>query len=478
MYVSTTKDVALFRTPFSEEYDLVQKFRGVTELGTNFNNPVDFTESGLIRLDKWDVWHIDVPFAYSTDEAPALTINAKHLGSNHALYCAVAIYAPSHDKTVADIGSLWKDEDGTKWTLITVKEDSLSFVSENIGESKEKYAFKDHIASKLTYISNGKNKSSIDADVECWRTPLAPMIRCTKKKIVAYVDDKPRIVHYSMECDYAEIHEEYDIVNPVSMVECISKNRPRGGYKNPFYPAMGDTMVTTKWIYRIENDGTILCDFTVKKVMDIDLSIVKGAMFQEKLNTYGGGVYRYMPKTKPLKTPEGTFDFSLPYDTSPGPYPNKFNITPQFWENADNPPDRIVDYFRNMEGKDCIGFACGYLPVYDGEAKIRKNCLETAVLVSSGRKAYPNFMAGDIESSHGIAYRKYFEMPKNRASVYTIPYDGKEYLYLDFFEKKTLTVPTKGNIKLYEKSEGVTYEIENDVITASADKGYALFICE
>lgn len=478
MFVSTTKDIVLFRTPFSEEYDLVQKFRGTIDVQGNFNNPVDYTEAGLIRLDKWDVWHIDIPFAYSTDEAPALNINGKHLGANHALYCAISLYIPSHDKTVADIGSVWRDEENTKWTLISVKEDTLAFVSENIGESYVNYAFKDHIASKLTYICNGKNKSEINADVECWRSALAPMIRHTKRRIVAYTDGKPRIVNHSTECDYAEIHEDYDIVNPVSMVECISKNRPRGGYKTPFYPAMGDTMVTTSWIYRIENDGTILCDFTIKKVMDIDLSIVRGAMFQEKLNTFGGDIYRYMPKTKPLKTPEGIFDFTLPLTTAPGPFPNKFNVTAEFWENVNNPPDRIVDYFRNKEGKDCMGFACGYLPVYDGVAKIRKNCLESALLISHGRKGYPLFMAGEIESTHGISYKKYFQMPKDKASVYIIPYGGKRYVYMDFFENKTLTVPTRGNITLYEKSNSVEYKIEDDVITATADKGYALFICD
>jgi len=477
MYVSINKDIVLFRTPFSEKHDLVQKFRGAVELGADFNNPVDFTESGLIRLDKWDVWHIDVPFAYSNDESPPVMINDNWLGANHKFPFAVSIYIPNHDKTVADIGSMWEDVEGTKWFLLSVSEDTLTFISENIGESNVKYEFKKTIASKLTYIDNGKNKSEINADVECW-LGMMPSIRHVKRKIIAYIDGNPRIVNRALECDYAEIHEDYDIVNPVSMIETLYNNRPKGGYKNSNYPAMGETMVSVSRIYRIENDGTIICNFNVKKIMDIQLTIVMGAMFQEKLNTFGGGIYRYMPKTKPLKTPEGTFDFSLPYDTAPGPYPNKFYIVPEFWENADNPPDRIVDYFRNPDGKDCMGFACGYLPIYDGVAKTRKDCLESAVLISPGRKGYPLFMAGKIDCAHGIAYRKYFEMPKNRASVYTIPYDGKEYLYLDFFEKKTLAVPTKGNIKLYEKSEGVTYEIENDVITASADKGYALFICE
>lgn len=138
---------------------------------------------------------------------------------------------------------------------------------------------------------------------------MSPSIRHTKLKILAYTDGKPSIVHGYTECDYGEIHEDYDIVHPVSMVEEIRKNRPKDGYTNPFYGAMGKTMVSVSRVNRIESDGTILIDFKIKKHMDVHIMRCLGAMFQEKLNTYGGGLFRYIPKTKPYVCDEGTFDF-------------------------------------------------------------------------------------------------------------------------------------------------------------------------
>ena len=34
-----------------------------------------------------------------------------------------------------------------------------------------------------------------------------------------------------------------------------------------------------------------------------------GAMFQEKLDIYGGGMFRYIPKLLPFNCPDGKFDF-------------------------------------------------------------------------------------------------------------------------------------------------------------------------
>lgn len=34
----------------------------------------------------------------------------------------------------------------------------------------------------------------------------------------------------------------------------------------------------------------------------------------------------------------------------------------------------------------------------------------------------------------------------------------------------------RGNITLYEKSEGVSYDVKDGVLNITADKGYAVFI--
>ncbi len=475
MIVSKHKDTVLFATHYSDEFELIQKFSGLSPVNAYYNTPVNFTESGLKYKNKWDIWHIDVPFAYSNDEAPPVMVNKKWLGANHVFPFAVALHIPDHGKEYADIGSLWQDDEGTKWTLTNVSEEVLTFVSENIGESYTKYDFKMQIASKLTHIENAVNKEDIDCNVESWKSALSPSIRITKCKVITYTDGKPQLLLYHTECDYAEIHEDYDIVNPVSMVEEIRKNRPEGGYTSPFYGAMGETMVSVSRIYRIENDGTITCDFKIKKHMDIHLMRCLGVMFQEKLDTYGGGIYRYIPKSKPFVCDEGSFDFSMPVSTAPGPYPKNGYLTPQFWEDEKNPPDRIVDYFRNTDGKDVMGFSCGYLPVLDGVPEIRTKQLLSTVNHVSTRKAYPFFMEGDISECHGIAYRKHFPVDKDKTSVYTIPYGDKTYTYVDLFEEDIITVPMENQPELYEKANGISYSYENGILTVKG-KGYSMFI--
>mgnify|MGYP003291511936 CR=1 FL=1 len=476
MIISIHKDNVLFRTDFSKDFYLTQKFRGATEIDGYFNSPVDFTEAGLMYKNKNDIWHIDVPLAYSTDETPPVMINGHWLGGNHIFPFAVALLIPRHGKTVADIGSLWQDVEGTKWTIVNVSGDVITVISENIGESECKYDFKTKVSQRLTYVENGKNTEEIDADVESWCSAMSPSIRHTKRKIIAYTDRKPQTVYRTTECDYAEIHEDYEIVNPVSMVEEIRKNRPKEGYPSCFYGAMGKTMVSVSRIYRIEADGTIVCDFKIKKHMDVHMSRCMGAMFQEKLNTYGGNLYRYIPKTKPFAYKDDTFDFTSPVPIEKtADIPKNQCLIPELWEDINNPPDRITDYFRNINGDDVMGFSCGYLPVLKGVPEIRTRKLSSAVLFGGTRKAYPVFMEGDIEECHGIAYRKYFDIDKNRTSVYTVPYGGKTYLYVDLFENSTVTVPVSGDVKLYEKSDNISYTLENGNLTVSG-KGYSTFI--
>ena len=99
--------------------------------------------------NKGDIWHIDVPLASSNDETPPVMINSHWLGGNHIFPFAVDLLIPGHGKTVADIGSLWQDAERTKWTIINVLEYLITVISENIGESECKYAFKCRLPKSL-----------------------------------------------------------------------------------------------------------------------------------------------------------------------------------------------------------------------------------------------------------------------------------------------------------------------------------------
>ncbi len=483
MFVYFHCGTALFQTPYDEKYDLVQKFSGVTCDSVTYNSHIDFTEAGLIERDKekgwYDPWHLDVPFSMSTDDASPCIINKTWLGASHGQPCCIQLYVPSHGKTLRDVGSIWKDENDVTFTLLRViNEDYLLLISLNMGTLLD-YQFITKIEGALSYVSDGENTAPIAASEEQTLAYLSRAYRFTKKRLVGVKDGKEKTIVSYMECDTARMEEDYEIVNPATVAPALTAARPAGGYTHvPDLPDFGETMFICRNTYHILEDGTVLCEFNHEKVMDIKYERCMGMMYQEKLDIFGGGTYRYLSKTLPFSEGDNGFDFSTPHPIATTPYPQCFYVTPEYWENPASPPDRVIDYFRDKEGHDRLGFVLGFLPLYDGAPEKRLEHLEHSIMLYRSRKVYPTFMSGDLKSTHGIAYKKFFKTEKDKASVYSVKAEGKTYIYMDFFEENTLKTPIAGNISLYEKSDGVVYDIRDGFLSASGKKGYAVFICD
>lgn len=478
MFVAVHQGVVLVSTPFDDKYDLIQKFRGIG-LGESirYNQPVDFMESGLMQRDKWDYWHIDVPFALNTDEAVPARINNSYIGGNHGYSSAVSVYAPAHGKTVADVGSLWKDESGNLFTLLRIEDaDRLLFLSENLGSVTE-YRFVTAIEGKLSYVENGSHRKSILP--KSWqRANLTRTIRHKEKKVVAIVDGKEITVYQKTDCDYAEIREEYEIINPATVAESLRNARPRGGYKSqPDLADFGQAMLSCKLIYRIIEDGTVLTIFDYEKRMDVRFEYFFGVMYQEKIDVYRGGIYRYLPKTLPYLMQEHSFDFSKRVNIFNTPYPNG-KLTSEYWADKNSPCDRVVDYFCDEKGKDRLAFSCGYLPVLDGKPSVRSKGIQSAVMLTSTRKHYPVFAEGDLTHVRGVAYKKYFSPQKQRASLYDVVFDGKKYIFADFFEANELKIPVKNQPNVLEQSEGISHQWQNGELKILGERGFAVFITQ
>ncbi len=480
MLVCVANGFVVFRTYFDKKYDLIQKFRGLSLSGAlETNNPVDFMESGLMQRDKWDYWHIDKPFAINTDEAVPAFVNGCYIGANHGHHGAVSVYAPDHGKTLADVGSRWKDDAGTVFTLMRVSDpDYLLFLSENVGDTTDNYAFVAKIEGTLVYLENGENKAGI-LPLSQGTSDLRRAVRYKKKEVVVFVDGQERRLRGSIDCDYAEIREEYEIINPATVAEALRKNRPVGGYAvEPDLAAFGEPMIDCKLTYRVEKDGTIFTIFDYKRLIKVHFSKFMGVMYQEKLDVYGGGIWRYFPKILPFETAEGRFDFSNPTLICNAPFPHDILLSREYWQDNGSPCERVVDYFRDRDGADKLAFACGFLPILDGKPALRNKRVSNLVQLIFTRKHYPIFVEGDIATVKGIGYKKYFTPEKNKAAYYTVPFDGKTYIYVDIFEKNALEIPVAGGFTLLEKGGDVKYAYENGVLSVSGKKGFAVFVVD
>lgn len=60
----------------------------------------------------------------------------------------------------------------------------------------------------------------------------------------------------------------------------------------------------------------------------------------------------------------------------------------------------------------------------------------------------------------------------NKCQIITYK-DGKTYLYVDLFDQGSTEIPAE-NVSLYEKSDTISYTVENGRLTVNG-KGYAVF---
>ena len=479
MFIQVQGDIVVFRTEFSEKDDLIQTFRGFANPDLSVNAPIDFRLSGLIGREKpfREKSDLHTVFIEATDEATAIWTNGSFFGSNHGFHAAVAVTCPEHGKTLADVGSLWKDASGTHFTLMRVIDGNrLLFLSDNIGTSVTEYKFKSVIDSPLVFLENGNNRDTIVIETQLV-ADLRRGSRYLKKELHGFLNGVSMPITGEAVCEYAELSETYLLINPATVADELRLARPENGYTHePNLADFGKPLFIYNVTYRVSADGTVLCYFDSGKLDEVNVRRYLGAMFQERNDVCGGGVTRFIPKSLPFVTAEGHFDFAKGVALKNAPYPDRKDLTSEYWEDPASPPDRIIDCFLDNEKNFKYGFACGSLPVYDGSPSQRSQHLESAVFLYKSKKAYPIFV-GEFSHIKGVAYKKYFVSTNRRSYFYEIPFNGKTYIYCHFAARETLTIPLKGNAVLLEKSASATYSQNGNCLTVSADNGgYAVFV--
>lgn len=493
MKLSMSGNRLAVQTPFSKTHNLLQIFSNIGGGYRYANNPVEFHLAALQRTEQTDIWHPDVLLAYATDEAAPVWINGGDIGGNHGCECVVEVTA-AHDKTCADIGSLWKDDAGLDWTLLRVVDgERLWFLSENTGASKTEYAFASAVSGKLTYASCGAHPSPVVPERQQGGRALTSSNRHLRTDVF-YVRDGRRLPYTGdVTCDSAEIVEEYEIVNPATVAEALRRRRPADGYDAPQTLAVGEGMFLYRMTLRIAGDGTVLCDFDHRLLQEVRWSSLLGIMYQVRCDTENGGVWRYIPKLLPLTEDGVTYDFSAPYNTSGEPFPKRAPMLRSRWLDPESPPDRQICFIRarggtHFEDADCIAaFAGGYLPLYDGAPEVRRRNIGAAGTIVGSRKTYPTFLGSEpgeqperrsFTSARGVGFRKFF-LPESRThSWYTIPCGETEYLYADFWggaeEEISYPLPDGRKAEMLE-CYGLTWEAGDGVLKIRGSRGTAVF---
>ncbi|MDR0860696.1 MAG: hypothetical protein LBO09_07130 [Candidatus Peribacteria bacterium] len=217
-----------------------------------------------------------------------------------------------------------------------------------------------------------------------------------------------------------------------------------------------------KAIHKITADGALVTTVNHEFVGEVNMSYYGIIQYNNKSDAFGGGLWKYIPKTLPLNDP--AYDFSIPFNMAnlvATAYIRKTD-----WIHPTDVPNRDITYYKNGSNEIVAGFAAGYLPLLDGtNDKLLENLTNTSSFIYTSKKDYPYFTQKNNLTIQGVAYRTYFPVDsiKLHTSSVLVPYEDTYYYYLDYHTtgSETIQLPTELNNKspiLIEKSSNVLYE--------------------
>lgn len=373
------------------------------------------------------------------DDTTPWFINGTFIGGNHGDSSALEILSPGHGCTIADIGSVWKDEAGAVFYLVRIPDkNKIWILSENKG-SGVIWKFNVKITGSALTSPNGK---VIDIQ-KFGQTQLRPCCRINRQEFLA--DGKAALVPGQVvECEYLDIVEDYDIINTGSILADIISNP---GKEPDFTSKNLDAVINNHIIYRYYPDGATVISHKAKTLQPF--SIRSMGFIQQNLlwtaSTPDKSLEYYIPKTCPFTQDGINYNFRAVQDFSKPPSALSFSADAKTVETANNLPDRFIQILGDRKNGSIVrrvGFAMGYSLIHGITIPVeRLKYTSSAGFIYVSTKTYP--WAIDKAAGNPIpagtqyeclAYRQYFNPSafKNATNVYWHKEGDSYLLYADY----------------------------------------------
>ena len=159
------------------------------------------------------------------------------------------------------------------------------FISENTTADDNKYKFADNITgTTLTCqdINYAVNTGNITVEKTATSVQVLPAIKKLDFGLYAVIEGaKQKILDgQQIGCDYVEIVEHYQIMNPALIGKALRDARPQGGYSENQSLAIGAPIVDFNMTYRISSDGTVVSEFEHTILENVKFDWYGGVMHQ------------------------------------------------------------------------------------------------------------------------------------------------------------------------------------------------------
>lgn len=484
--------VVYARSAFSAGKDLV------VGMATGTNGQISFSSVHLVPADvpmAAEALHGGTAIHHPGDDCTPWNLNGTYIGANHGCSDARQVTSPKHGLTVADLGSRWTDADGTAFVIIKlVDSDRFWVLSENTGIGAV-WRFKR--PAKGAALSRVAGEAVLPI-AEQKMVQLTPACRIASQQ---YLVDGSRPAEDGREirCEFFEILEEYDIVNPGAIVKDIAE---RPGVERSFVAPHLDAVVRNRISHRFYADGTTVVEHSSTALQAFDLGYM-GFVQSAKLyqGTFDTHEY-YIPKTLPFELAGGQYDFRGLQDYREKP-PEPFRFAPQVGNVADpaNLPERFIQLLGTRDGQAIrrqVGYALGY-SLTQGltrPAERARNAAGAAMLYTSS-KSYPTAVDSKMgrriaagTTFHCVAYRRYFDPARYVAPtcVYWVPDGAGQVVYIDYHrdvDRDMVQLPaqfTGRRLRVVEKTPSLTLHTPGTVpatgLVLSVSGGYGYIVAE
>ena len=365
------------------------------------------------------------------DICPAF-INGSYIAGNHGWNAAKDITANGHGKTIADVGAIYEDANGVKFTIIQIVSENIVRVCSENRAAFPSYSFVAPVGS-LTYISDGVNTNSITPTSVSSVGNLYGCVVPSTKKIL--IDDNEISERGIYQGNVVALIENYDVMDLPSILTAITSNRPQNGYTEQptFYLLPGVAKLFNQTIaYKFDRNGTTLVNTTIRAYQELYLHFHGFTQAQ----VISGNAKLYCPKTLPIQVGGTQYDLRNITNWSVAPS-SAIIISPTYWENEESAPDRAI-----MLNDNAV-FGCGYILDRGKLKEPRENLVSNyAMHFSTARKLYPMGICQNPitrmnanEYISAVAYRTYYNKqnkPSARTNYSVVEVDNIIYLYVDY----------------------------------------------
>lgn len=460
---------------FNEKYDIVNKgafLHRYLKRNENWN----WDRTLLINRNTGEEINIH---GTSDDRCPA-NYNGTYIGGGHGDGRATNVSCPSHDKTYADIGSIWNNGQYDFTLLRIIDENNLLFFSSKSYNDVTWDYKKISTGETLQHVSGAIHQSNIAVNIAT-STQLHSGIVSRCQKI--YADGNEIKESGTYEVGVVDLIDDYDVIVPHSICEQITAQKPEDGYtSNPFFQDLKNLQYVANHsiIYRFLNAATCLVFTDFYNYKKINLSYFGFIQSGVMPNIQGGNIYMYVPKVLPFEDGK-TYDFRTieRWNAEDAPNGTKL-INTSFFENPNLPPDRAIEFTGTSNIDRMIGFHHGFVFDRGIGGNKRKDNIRNCWFFPKTRKSYIygidsllNIDDGNYDSKNksSVCFRQYCDCTKNpdgRINNSSFEIDGKLYLYLDYNKEivdfVTLDDKWKGKlITILEKSDNIC--VLNETVT-------------